>query len=279
MCMLSYYPPNVQPIPGDLFNGADLNPDGHGFAIVTVGTNGRPQLTIQKDMEGPALVREFVRVRRNYPDGPAIFHSRIATSGQIDITGCHPFHVGQDRRTVVAHNGILFNPNDDERSDTRIFAEDMLPRMGSLDSNRKRRNVERFVGKNNKLVVLTVNPARRRNSYMLNPEQGIWTKSGAWHSNYDYEGRWWNDDGSLTYGVTNAGKPKAIRYGNSAFACEVCGAWDAVSLGDSVCEVCNSCNDCKMHIRDCLCYVPASQRKALPAGVISELAGGWDYNS
>lgn len=286
MCMLSYYPEGIQPEISDLYNGADLNPDGHGFAIVTRDrATGQSRLTIQKSMDAVDLVREFVRLRRNAPDGPAIFHSRIATSGRVDITGCHPFHVGQDTRTVVAHNGILFKPQEAERSDTRVFAEDMLPRMGSLDSQRRIRRIEQFVGKGNKLVILTVNPNRRRNSYLINPEQGVWTKSGAWHSNYDYEGRWWNDEEYLSkgfaYGTTPGGKPKTVTYGNSVFKCDVCGAWDAVSLGDGVCEVCNSCNDCKMHISDCMCYVPHSQRKE--AGVLSGRlalpAGGWSENS
>lgn len=281
MCMASYFPPNKIPGRDRLLNGAELNPDGHGFAIVT----GDRRIITQKSMDGPWLVNEFMRQRVKHPEGPAAFHSRIATSGRVDITGCHPFKVGQDNRTVLIHNGILFNPKESDRSDTRIFAEDMLPRMGSLDKAKRIRHIEQWIGRGNKMVVLTVNPARRRTSYILNESAGIWTDDGEWHSNYDYEGRWWNDDQYVyaSGGTGKAGKPTTIRYGNSAFACNVCGSYDAVSLADSVCEVCNACNDCRMNIMHCMCYVPSSQRGSVRNGVMSGQmalpAGGWDHNS
>lgn len=287
MCMASYFPPGKVPLRERLLNGAELNPDGHGFAIVTADK----QIITQKSMDGPWLVNEFMRKRILYPDGPAVFHSRIATSGQVDITGCHPFKVGQDNRTVLIHNGILFHPTESERSDTRIFAEDMLPRMGSLDKAKGRRRVEQWIGKGNKIVVLTVNPARRRNAYILNERMGIWTPDGEWHSNSDYEGRWWDNDEYVAYYSQGAGKPKTIRYGNSAFACEVCGSYDAVSLADSVCEVCNACNDCKMNIQHCMCYVPDTSRRAGQDAQLAAIgradngywektpSGGWAYNS
>lgn len=303
MCMLSFYPAGIQPLGSELLNGADLNPDGHGYAIVT----GDRKLIINKGMDGPDMVYAFLQARKANPDGPALFHSRIATSGLVDITGCHPFKVGQDNRTVLAHNGIMFNPQGD-RSDTRIFAEDMLPRMGSLDKAKTRRRVNNFIGRANKVVVLTVNPARRETSYLFNESAGHWAESGAWHSNYDFEGRWWDDEGYL-YNTADAGrygKPKVIRYGKSVFACEVCGAYDAVSLGDGVCEVCNACNDCKMNIMHCMCYVPASAKRDESAYATGDqissdrgyweksanggwiytqtnrplaVAGGWEHNS
>jgi glutamine amidotransferase len=275
--MLSFFPEGVMPQESHIANGAELNPDGHGFAIVTK----QRTLMIQKSMDPDALIAQFMKARRDNLEGPALFHSRIATSGRVDITGCHPFRVGQDNRTVLAHNGILFNPRDPERSDTRIFAEDMLPRMGSLDKGKKRRAIEKFVGRGNKILVLTVNPQRRDTAYLLNPGAGTWTPSGAWHSNYDYKGKWWDDDAYLRNGVTNAGKPKVIRYGNSAFPCEICGAYDSVSMADGVCDVCNSCNDCKMNMNMCLCYVPSGvvRDKAGSGTWTRTESGGWAYNS
>jgi len=271
--MLSYFPDGVMPVRSHIANGADLNPDGHGYAIVTSGR----QLIIRKSMDADELIEDFMHQRRDNLDGPALFHSRIATSGLVDITECHPFKVGSDSRTVVAHNGILFTPPaGSTRSDTHIFAEDMLPRMGSLDHNRGFRAVERFAGRGNKLVILTVNPLRRRNAYLVNAEAGCWV-AGAWHSNYDYEGSWWTDcePAGFQHGAGKTGKPTVIRYGKSVFRCEICGAYDAVSLGDGICEVCNSCNDCKMHITQCMCYVPVASRKPLPVITV----GGWEHNS
>ena len=270
MCMASFFPGGIMPVESELRSGAEINPDGHGFAIVTRDR----KLIIQRGMDADQIIAEFMRRRKEHPEGPALFHSRIATSGRVDVTGCHPFKVGSDNRTVLAHNGVLFQPGkDSERSDTAIFADVMLPRFGSLDSAKKMRNLQRFIGSGNKLIILTVNPARRKTSYIVNETAGIWAESGAWHSNYDYAGRWWNDDNYLAYGVTNAGKPKVVRYGFSVFACEVCGAYDSVSTADSVCEVCNACNDCKMHIMNCLCYVPRTAR--VPAITV----GAGDHSS
>ncbi|MGW5105951.1 hypothetical protein [Nocardia sp. NPDC004123] len=36
-----------------------------------------------------------------------MFHSRFATHGFITNQNCHPFAIGGDERTVMAHNGVL----------------------------------------------------------------------------------------------------------------------------------------------------------------------------
>ncbi|MFE7803032.1 hypothetical protein [Nocardia sp. NPDC057440] len=65
------------------------------------------------------------------------------------MENCHPFVVGGDPRTVLAHNGILAHPSSgDPRSDRRIAAEDLLPRrpFGSLDSWAGHERLERWLG-------------------------------------------------------------------------------------------------------------------------------------
>lgn len=250
MCMLSFYPPGVMPRQDRIENGADVNPDGHGFAIVTADRT----LLIQKSMDAEDLIDRFIRLRHIHPNGPALFHSRIATSGLVDITGCHPFTVGGDHRTVVAHNGILFTPPRlSRRSDTRIFAEDILPtRFRKLDRGKTMHALRNYCGYSNKLVILTVNPARRERAYLIGAEHGHWD-GGEWHSNLDYTGwsahawqsrrSWWDDAET---------DDDARRY--EPWPCDVCGAKNAVDTLTLLCSVCRSCNDCHMRAEDCMCF-------------------------
>jgi hypothetical protein len=64
------------PDTGTLFNGAYLNDDGHGFAIVA-----DEQLIVQRGMQAEPMIDAFNAARRQYPHGPALFHSRFGTHG------------------------------------------------------------------------------------------------------------------------------------------------------------------------------------------------------
>ena len=249
MCMLSYYPAGVMPRADRLDNGAEANPDGHGFAIVTE----RRQLIIHRDMNAERMIDQFLDLRSKHLNGPALFHSRIATSGIIAITGCHPFRVGRDNRTVVAHNGVLFStPQGSLQSYTAIFAKKMLPRFGSLDSPSKFAKLERFT-RGNKLVILTVNPQRRKTSYIVNEDAGIWTHDGEWHSNDDYTG-WKSWKSRKDYDP----KPKTDDARDTEpWPCDVCHSWNSVSTLTLTCAICQSCNDCLMSVDDCLCSYAA----------------------
>lgn len=104
MCLLSYYPPGVQPSEQDLVCGAACNPHGFGYAIVIPGVE---EILVGKGMDSAAVIAQFLTLRKAYPNGPALFHSRYTTHGVSDEDNCHPFIVGGDKRTVLAHNGIL----------------------------------------------------------------------------------------------------------------------------------------------------------------------------
>lgn len=274
MCMLSYYRPGIMPRGDYLQNGADVNPDGHGFAIVTE----RRELIFHKDMNAGRLIDRFLETRAKHPNGPALFHSRIATSGLVDITGCHPFKVGSDNRTVVAHNGILFSPGKGStKSDTRIFAETMLPRFGSLDSPRKFAKLERWVKPGNKMVILTVNPQRRKHAYLVNEQSGIWTSDNEWHSNSDFYG----------WAPTKWHKPaKPMPWDTEPWPCDICGAWNSVSAVTLICSACHSCNDCSMAETECQCHYgtlqDASVRNAWrrePNDIPSHGTGVWERSA
>lgn len=185
MCILTFVKPGITPDLDALAGGALVNPDGHGWAVHT----GEQVLT-GHGMDPVAVIGEFAAARHRYPDGPALFHSRLATHGRHDTGNCHPFKIGGDERTVFAHNGILprhVHPlSGDLRSDTRIAAEDFLPHQpfGPLDSWTGRARMEAWLG-SDKAVILTVDPAYQAPAYILNENRGHWIE-GIWYSNLSF---------------------------------------------------------------------------------------------
>lgn len=256
MCLLSYFPPGVQPNQFHLECGASCNPHGYGYAIVIPGED---EILIGKGMNSATVIDEFMRMREEYPDGPALFHSRYTTHGEQTVDNCHPFIVNGDKRTVLAHNGILPQTSPlglechpagsfvttiepikvwrttvnedgtktfsfevtgskevrrwvetDDRSDTRILAEDVFAtEFRRMDRNKTRRKLETWLGNGNKLVVLTTDPFYQQRAYIFNERLGDWTGGGVWHSNDGYlyapayrskdVGAWWDrEDGWYT---------------------------------------------------------------------------------
>lgn len=214
-------------------------------------------------------------MRSTYMDGPALFHSRWATHGSVREENCHPFYVNGDKKTVLAHNGIL--PADahpakgDDRSDTRILADDLLPeRYAKLDRKSTRRSLATWAGRGNKLLILTVDPAYRRNVYLVNAAAGTWDETTKmWHSNtsylyaptYKYS---WAD--KYTSALTT-GKDQTDEAGNAydkdfeivydkdgREVCWMCGD-GILSEWTRYCNnsACESCGDCGEWFGDCLC--------------------------
>ena len=245
MCMLTYFPPDTSPDLDALANGAELNTDGHGFAIVT-----GERIIVRHGMDGARLIERFGEVRAEHPEGPALFHSRFATHGTRNRGNCHPFRVGHDARTVLAHNGILprrVRPRGgDRRSDTRIAAEDYLPRKSysSWDDPHAQRKLARWLGAENKLVILTVDPHYHERAYLLNEDAGIWD-GGIWYSNTDYRG----------YDVT-VGMHAAMADPDAYWPCPVCLTQGAIG-SNGYCLVCGGCGDCAEPEGYCVCYAPS----------------------
>ncbi|MGY2119544.1 hypothetical protein ACW9HR_37145 [Nocardia gipuzkoensis] len=163
------------------------NPHGHGYAVLT-----DTGITVGRGVNADAVISEFARVRDRHPEGAALFHSRLATHGLWTVDNCHPFLLGGDERTVLAHNGILpsnVHPRiGDLRSDTRIAAEDYLPTrpFGSLDSWAGRGGSGWSGGwAATKMVLLTVDPANKHSAYIFNEHYGHWD-GGIWYSNRTY---------------------------------------------------------------------------------------------
>lgn len=282
MCLLSYYPQGVQPNLEHLRNGAEDNRDGFGFAIAT----SRGELIVRHSLNAAALIDEFGDVRAENLDGPAMFHSRWGTGGNYTEYNCHPFQVGRDRRTVVGHNGVLFSvPKGEQRCDTRIFAEQVMPQyFRRLDRSGVQTALEGYLGARNKLVVITVNPRYRHQGYLFNERAGEWI-DGAWHSNdgwketpYYLRKGWWSSGdvptitviggkgkgtgvGAGNGTVTSSGGGRVVSIGEyTRHLCEVCYSY-GVDPAVNICTFCRSCQDCWQNEDTCQCYIPESARR------------------
>lgn len=182
MCLLTFINEYTMPNIDHLTCGAENNPDGFGFAIHD-GTS----IIRDSGLNFEAVLEKFVKYRQNH-NGPALFHSRITTHGGTSLDNCHPFQLGKDNLTVVAHNGMLPIKEDKGRSDTRIFAEDLMPSWGGaslLNTKRQRKKIGKFAA-GSKLVFLSANPAVLNDYYIINENLGHWD-NGVWWSNTSYK--------------------------------------------------------------------------------------------
>jgi predicted glutamine amidotransferase len=184
MCLLTFIPDYVSPDMDRFKVAAQANPDGFGFAIST----GKSIVTCHS-MNFDEVANKFIDLRPTH-NGPAIFHFRWATHGSETVSNCHPFFLGRDNQSVVGHNGILpvAIPKGDVRSDTKVFAQDIMPSVGgilSLDDDEYFKKLEAW-SKGSKLVFLTNHEDAKQDFYILNEKDGHWDKD-MWWSNHSYE--------------------------------------------------------------------------------------------
>jgi len=265
MCLLVVCKPGSVPKHDDLHRGACANPHGYGFAMVINGKIFR-----YRTMSRKKAVNKFLEIRSQNPDGYAIWHARYATHGVKNEDNCHPFQVGSDEDTVLAHNGVLDThiEEKDKRSDTRIFAEDTLPKLGgvaALDDENLWLLVEGWAS-GSKIAVLTVNPTAKHQLYLVNERLGEWDDDGVWWSNKSYqaEDKKYGRYTSTYSSYTTVGTPD---YGSfylkdnddlATMPCPNCmieSTWER-----EWCEHCNLCYDCSSPEQSCMCYIPAQYR-------------------
>lgn len=239
MCLLTFVPASVSPDPRALSRGAEANPHGHGFALITGN-----RIVTGHGMNAEEVIDTFARIRADHPAGPALFHSRYATHGIRTVDNCHPFRLGGNARTMLAHNGILpkrVHPGAyDWRSDTRIAAEDYLPAMpfGSLDTHRGARGLETWLGLS-KLLILTVDPAYDQQVYLFGESKGQWD-NGIWYSNSSY-------------------LPVSQRYSTrKRYVCDGCDDIDLHRVG-RYCRTCGWCFACEVRFPHCECSPPRAR--------------------
>ena len=259
MCMLCVIPPNVIPSRDKLENSALNNPDGFGFAIVIPSEN---RIHVERTMNADASITRFLEMREKYPEGYATWHARYATHGAVNVDNCHPFQVGMgNTQTYLAHNGMLpvVEPLGDTRSDTRIFAEDILPTIGgvtSLDNEQVWNLLEDFTN-GSKIVILTIDPRAKHQCYILHENKGWKDSSGVW---------WSNQSCYLTTSMSGFASPYSYGLKDDAAQkweeCDTCETFfDISQMQDGYCMQCGTCIDCKTYVSDCLCYTKQTDKK------------------
>ena len=268
MCLLVVASPNSTPKKKDLECASCNNPHGFGFAVIT--PNG---IVTGRGMSAKKIIKQFLEVRKEFPNSYAMFHARYATHGVKNDENCHPFQVPSNPQTYLAHNGILdiVIKAGDRRSDTRIFAEDTLPSMGgvtALDDPHVWTMISKW-SLGSKIVVFTLDPAAKDQCYIINESSGHWDNEGMWWSNNGYKPATWS---SSTYFSTPA---KNLEPADSVDIneCSRCGTIAYEDSNPYYCEMCYTCYDCYGGYEDdCLCWTP-SHDKALAA----KRKGAWYY--
>jgi len=272
MCMLCVSPPGVTPSRDKLENSALNNPHGFGFAIAVPSEN---RIIVEKSMDADESINRFLAQRAIYQDGYAMWHARFATHGSRTLENCHPFAVGHDDRTYLGHNGILpiEIPDKDDRSDTKVFAEELLPRLGgvtALDDDYIWNMLEDYTS-GSKVCVITVDPAAKHPMYLLNADSGKEDKSGVWWSNdtcnlgyssygksnvTGYYGGWFDGYGPSTTKTTVSNDIYTSDELQTCFNC--LGYVSEGDLYDSMgtCTWCGACFDCENVAELCQCGYP-----------------------
>ena len=221
MCLLTLMPHGVNIDYEKAKQAAKSNPDGFGFAI-----HAETAIIKDHDMDFDKLWVRWANLRETY-QGAALFHWRISTHGTTSIDNCHPFNLGGDDKTVLGHNGMLpiVMPVHDTRSDTKLFAEYVLPGLGgvvSLDDEETFKDIEKWAT-GSKLAVLTVNPSSKCDWYILNEPAGHWL-DGMWWSNSSYKKTYplsYVNYGYTGSGYTTSANSSTKRYGGYGTA-----TWD-----------------------------------------------------
>lgn len=264
MCLLVVCEPNSIPKADDLHSGACSNPHGFGFAIVADG-----KIISERSMSAKKNIARFLELRAQYPDGYAMWHARYATHGVKNEENCHPFKVGGSELTYLAHNGVLdvTIPSGDKRSDTRILAEDILPKIGgisSLDDDTIWTMVSKWAG-GSKIAIINLDPVAKHPFYLINENLGTWDDDGIWWSNSSHK-RVQHKPAVTTQYKYEPYEPYWIADRNS-FADEAYDSYDfcpncleLTDLDDNpyVCTQCKVCFDCNAPVLECLCYTPES---------------------
>jgi glutamine amidotransferase len=251
--------PNSTPSKDELKQGACKNPHGFGFAIDT-----GEGIISERSMSAKKSIARFLELREQYPNGYAMWHARYATHGVKNELNCHPFKVAGQYDTYLAHNGVLdiLIPKDDKRSDTRIMAEELLPRLGgvsALDDDYVYDMMSSWAS-GSKVAVMTNDPSAKYKMYIINETAGSWDTEGIWWSNnshkpilpkplppyYGYE--------PSVYDIVVAGETDP--FADNTFECPNCMALVDLWESELYCLMCECCFDCSAQFLDCLCYNP-----------------------
>jgi glutamine amidotransferase len=272
MCVIIASKGYSTPTLAELDRGCYNNPDGFGWALVWQ-TDRKPKLVVKRTMDADEAVDTYLEAVRSYGKRVicSAFHARIATHGDAELSNCHPWRVGSDKRSVLFHNGIL-SVNMDQangRSDSGVFANDVLPMMGGA-AGFQNPGVAHILHKwsvGSKLVMLTANP-------MLTPLTIIGEERGEW-----YGDQWYSNSSCFPYvpakpavtlnkGYTStaweiddfptavADEEKFSDMWDDEWSCVECNQINPMT--DITCQLCHYCPECQ--VWDCYCgLIPATE--------------------
>lgn len=272
MCLLLVCSPNSVPKKQNLKTASCNNPHGFGYAIIT--PDG---IITGKGMSAKKTINKFLTLRKQYPESYAMFHARYATHGVKNEDNCHPFKVGDSNDTYLAHNGVLdvHITAGDRRSDTRVFAEDILPAMGgvsALDNDHVWQMVSKWAS-GSKVAIFTLDPKAKDSVYIINEKSGHWDNDGIWWSNYTYcDSKYWQN-----YTKTHVLSPADDNESDwDTSECVACGAIPFEDANPYWCEMCLTCVDCMGVYGDtCLCWTP--EREKPKSNVIGYYNESFDF--
>jgi glutamine amidotransferase len=221
-------------------------------------------------MSAKKSIARFLELRAQYPSGYAMWHARYATHGVKNELNCHPFKVAGQYDTYLAHNGVLdiLIPKDDKRSDTRIMAEELLPRLGgvsALDDDYVYDMISSWAN-GNKIAVMTNDPSALYKMYIVNESAGSWDTEGVWWSNQSHKPApptpvppYYGYEPSV-YDIVVADKHfSPTLYEDNKFECPNCEALIDLWESELYCLMCECCFDCSAQFLDCLCYNPQTK--------------------
>lgn len=155
MCIIAVKPKEIKlPSMEILSRNMDSNQHGTGFVV----SRGNKQLIHKGFWKFPEFYADLLATVDE--DDACIIHSRIATSGRMDVANCHPFPMTREANKleepelltslpVVAHNGIIAGYGNKRWSDTYDFIMEVLADpliKNNLDNHAIRQLIGEAVG-------------------------------------------------------------------------------------------------------------------------------------
>lgn len=175
MCVLIFKPANAD-ISENILRGCfERNDDGVGIAV----SNGE-SLTLWRSLNDIDELCARVAAAKAHP---AVIHFRYATHGTVSPENVHPFWLNEDRRAVMAHNGIIAIPHHAGQSDTRSFVDNVISylRPGWWRNPITVAQIEKLIG-GSRLVIMEDSGE----PHFFNKSSGETTADGVWFSNSQY---------------------------------------------------------------------------------------------
>ena len=195
------------------------NPDGAGMIYTANG-----QIQVFKEMTNfDKFYKEYLKQRKSNKQSNFVLHFRIATSGKIDKTNCHPFSV--NKNLAFVHNGMInINQLNANVSDTYTFNELILKKLPAtfLNNHAILDLIENYIGYSKLIFLDSDNEAS-----ILNEDLGHWDADNNWYSNNSYQ---------CTYTKTKAVKAK--NYNNYQFDTDT---YNSGYYNDT--DICSNCDN------------------------------------